>query len=128
VAAVPAKRVAGRPGGPADFGPGTFLGGAFKDALDTDKDDRITQAEFTRVFRAWFEGWDADHSKSLTDPELRAGITAIRCSAVAHRGAGGPFGGFGRVQAVHRGFWTARFWPTWRRRRVKLGLSTALLS
>lgn len=87
----------GGPGLPPDFGPGTFLGGIFKNALDTDKDDAITKAEFTETFGRWFEAWDSDQSKTLTDAELRAGIDRdLSFFRGGPPGGGGlPFGGFG---------------------------------
>jgi spore coat protein CotH len=64
----------GGPGGPDGFGPGMFLGGAFLDALDQDKDSVVTHDEFVQGFAKWFESWNTDHSGVLTEDQLRAGI------------------------------------------------------
>ena len=61
------------PGG-GGFGPGNFLGGTFLAALDSNKDQAISHAEFTAGFASWFKSWNASKSGSLTDEELRAGI------------------------------------------------------
>jgi hypothetical protein len=64
----------GGPGGPGGFGPGNFIAGAFMSALDADKDQAVSKAEFTQGFAAWFTNWNAGASGPLTEEKLRAGI------------------------------------------------------
>lgn len=64
----------GGPGRPGDFGPGMFLGPVFMTALDTDKDNSVTHDEFLQVFNKWFVAWDKNHSGTLTEEQLRAGV------------------------------------------------------
>lgn len=62
------------PGGPGDFGPGMFLGPIFLEAMDADKNGRVTPREMEETFARWLEAWDGDESDALSDEELRAGI------------------------------------------------------
>lgn len=74
----------GFPGGPApggrgnrngpgpDFGPGTFLGGAFLNVMDANKNGFVEQEEAKATFARWYREWSK--SGKLTDEELRAGI------------------------------------------------------
>jgi hypothetical protein len=74
----------GFPGGPGpggkgnrngpgpDFGPGTFLGGAFLNVMDANKNGFVEQEEAKATFARWYREWSK--SGKLTDEELRAGI------------------------------------------------------
>ncbi len=64
----------GERGGPGGFGPAVVLARAFMDALDADKNGKITREEFTRGFAQWFAAWQPDKSGLLTGEQLRAGI------------------------------------------------------
>ena len=88
----------GGPGGPpgmggrGGFGPGMFLAQMLMTALDKDKNNSLTAAEFTEGFLKWFDTWDAAHSGVLTEEQLRNGISqAIQ----PFRGGPPPGGGFG---------------------------------
>ena len=43
-------------------------------ALDANKDGSITLEECKAGFAKWFDSWNSDHTGSLTDQQLRAGI------------------------------------------------------
>jgi spore coat protein H len=64
----------GRRGGPGGFGPGMFLGGAFLNALDANKDGEITKPEMSESFSKWFQEWNTTKSGEVSDEQLRAGI------------------------------------------------------
>src|SRR5688572_2673372 len=64
-----------RPGGPGAFGPGMFLAPAFFQA-DTDRDQKVTHAEFQQLASKWFEGWDKKKSGALKEEDLREGLNA----------------------------------------------------
>jgi len=70
----------GRPGGPGPggpgggFGPGMFLGPAFLNAFDADKDKSLTRDETNSGFAKWFSQWDASKQGELTEEQLRTGI------------------------------------------------------
>lgn len=60
----------GRPGG----GPGEFLGRLFMESLDADRNDALTEVEWTSGFEKWFSKWDEDKDGVLSEEQLRAGI------------------------------------------------------
>jgi spore coat protein H len=81
------------PGGPPGRGgpgPEMFLAQAFMSALDADEDGLVSEAEFQRGFLKWFETWNTDHSGTLTEDQLRAGM-----SKTLSPFRGGPPPGFG---------------------------------
>ena len=79
-------------GGPQrNFGPGTFLGPAFMNTFDADKDAHLTRDEFTSGFAKWFTEWNTDASNPLTDEELRTGLN--KALAPPPGAFGGPPGG-----------------------------------
>jgi len=79
----------GGPGGPGGFGPGMFLGPAFMDALDSDKNGTVSQAEFREGFARWFAAWTDGGKEPMTEDQLRAGINKDLSPF-----RGGPPGGF----------------------------------
>jgi spore coat protein H len=70
----------GGPGGPPGGGPGrggpggfdlaTLVARALADALDADRDGRVTKAEFVGGFLRWFDAWDTDGAGQLTRDQL----------------------------------------------------------
>jgi hypothetical protein len=80
----------GRRGGP-DRGPGAFLGTAFMNVLDADKDSRLTADEMARGFDKWFADWNGDKSGQLSEEQLRDGINQVLMGG----GRGPRQGGFG---------------------------------
>jgi len=83
------------PGGPGrgrgGFGPAMFIGPGLFTAMDANKDGSLIRAEFNGTFAKWFSEWDAEKRGSLTDEQLRAGLSA----ALPQTNSGGPGGGFG---------------------------------
>ncbi len=65
-----------------------FLGQGVMDALDANKDGKISHDEFVAGFAKWFSNWNTDKSGALTEAQLREGIN--RDLAPFH---GGPPGG-----------------------------------
>jgi spore coat protein CotH len=88
---------AGGPGGRGGFGPAMFLGPALFTTADTDKDGSLTRAEWQATFARWALEWDTDHSGSLNEDKLRAGLNAAlpRPNRGGPGGPGGPGPGFG---------------------------------
>jgi hypothetical protein len=76
----------GGPGGPPGFGPGTFLGPAFMNAFDADKDKQLTRDEVVRGFGKWFDAWNTDKSGVLTPEQLRDDLNQV----FMPQGMGGP--------------------------------------
>lgn len=68
------------------FGVGSFLLPAVMRDGDTDKDEKITAAEFAALAAKWFADWDRDKADRLTLDQLRKG---------ARRAMDGPDGGKG---------------------------------
>jgi len=60
--------------GQGGFGPGIFLAGRVMDSFDTDKDGKISRAEFMAGFAKWFADWNTDGSGKLSEEQLRSGI------------------------------------------------------
>jgi len=96
----------GRPGGPG-FGPGGpgprpgmggpgmgpagFLAPAFLQA-DSNKDQRLSHAEFTALASSWFSRWDTNRAGKLSAADLRAGLlsTFVPPGGPGEMGPGGP--------------------------------------
>ena len=83
----------GRRGGGPDRGPGAFLGTALLNALDADKDAKLTSDEMTRGFDKWFADWNTDKSGQLTEEQLRDGINKDLIGFGRQQRQGGGFGG-----------------------------------
>ncbi|MEW6160731.1 MAG: CotH kinase family protein, partial [Verrucomicrobiota bacterium] len=82
------------PGGRGgDFGPGNFLGGPLMTSLDGNKDSELTRAEVVDGFKRWFHSWNTDKSGTLTEEQLRAGITQELTPFRGGPGGGNPAGG-----------------------------------
>lgn len=94
-------RAGGRPGGRQGGGPAMFLGPALFSATDSNKDGKLTKAEFTGAFSKWFSDWDTAKTASLTEENLQAGMNATiprpNFGGMGRRGGGGGgVGGGGR--------------------------------
>jgi hypothetical protein len=81
-------------GGPGGFGPGRFIAPGLFTAMDADKDASLTRAEVQATFTKWFAEWDKDKSGSLSEDQLKAGLTAA-LPQPNFRGQGGGGGGAG---------------------------------
>ncbi|HVJ81133.1 MAG TPA: CotH kinase family protein, partial [Planctomycetia bacterium] len=65
----------GAPGGQgAPPPPEEMVEKAIFKALDTDKDKRLTQAEFAGGFEKWFVSWDVPKRGAITEDQLRKGL------------------------------------------------------
>jgi outer membrane protein assembly factor BamB len=83
----------GRPARRGGFGPGRFVGPGLFTALDSNKDGSLTGGEMKDAFSKWSTKWDTEKSGTLTEDQLREGLTA----ALPPPNFGGPgFGGPGR--------------------------------
>lgn len=86
----------GGPGG-GGFSPARFVGPSLFTAADANKDDSLSRDEFKTTFATWFDKWDADKSSSLSEPEVRTGISAAlpppNFGGGGPGGRGGPGGG-----------------------------------
>jgi spore coat protein H len=81
----------GGPGGPGGFDPGLMFARAFLQALDANRDGRISREEFIEGFCKWFDSWNTDHSGTLSEEQLRIGINK---DLMPFRGGAPP--GFGQ--------------------------------
>jgi spore coat protein H len=82
----PGGRPGMRPGGPGRFGPGMFLAPTFMGAGDTNRDSKLSKAEFEALGERWFAKFDTNKSGVLKGDQLRDGLNA----ALGGPGAGGP--------------------------------------
>jgi hypothetical protein len=71
---VPAMTAFGPPGG---FGPGNQLARPLLDALDADKDGRVSEAEFAAGMRKHFGEWDKDKNGALDQREIADGLQKL---------------------------------------------------
>ena len=89
-----------RGGGMGGFGMGgrSFAPGLFT-LIDADKDGSVNQAEMRAAFAKWFADWDKEKTGSLTEEQVRDGLTAMLprpdFSAFGGFGGGGPGGDAG---------------------------------
>jgi hypothetical protein len=93
----PAGPGGGFGGGGGNFRPGRFIGPGFFSAADSNNDHSLTRDEWKARFAKWFAEWDADKNHSLSQDELRNGLTA----ALPRPQFGGP-GGFGGPRRENR--------------------------
>jgi hypothetical protein len=81
-------------GGPGGFGPGRFIAPGLFTAMDADKDASLTRVEVQATFAKWFAEWDKDKSGSLSEDQLKAGLSAAlpqpNFRGQGGGGAGGP--------------------------------------
>jgi spore coat protein CotH len=80
------------PGMPRNMGPGMFLGPAIHAKFDSDKNGKLTQAEFGEGFKKWFASWDAEKSGALNEEKLREALNQEFAPPGATPGPGGPAG------------------------------------
>jgi type 1 glutamine amidotransferase len=50
---------------------------AIFNSLDPDNDGSMTRAEMEAGFSRWFTAWNTDHSGTLTQPQIMAGLTQV---------------------------------------------------
>jgi hypothetical protein len=81
-------------GPPGGFGPGNQLARPLAEALDADKDGKVSEAEFAAGMKRLFAEWDADRSGTLEQKEIADGLQKL---APAPRL--GPPGGGGVIPA-----------------------------
>jgi spore coat protein H len=79
----------GGPGG-GGFGPGMFLGPAFLERADANRDGRVSAEEFRRLGENWFDRWDTERRGAVTLEQLRAGLNATLGGPPPGAGPGGP--------------------------------------
>jgi hypothetical protein len=63
-------------GGRGGFGPGMFLARPVLEKADADHDGKVTAEEFHRLGEAWFVRWDSTKTGSLTEDQVRDGLSA----------------------------------------------------
>jgi len=83
----------GGPGGGGGFNPTRFMAGGWMQALDLDKDSKVSQKEFRDAFQLWAKEWDTTGVGDLGVDALRDGMN--KSFAGGMPGAGGPGGGGG---------------------------------
>lgn len=82
------------PGGRGGFSVAMLLSPAFLSQGDTNRDDRLSRAEFAALAQKWFQAWDTNQTGKLDADQIRAGLNAAGNSRAgnppAARGRGGP--------------------------------------
>jgi Ca2+-binding EF-hand superfamily protein len=75
------ERASGRggfgPGGRGGFGPGNFLAKPLLDALDSDKDGKLTEAELAAGVRKFFKDCDKSARGKLDEKQLAEGLNRV---------------------------------------------------
>lgn len=84
-----------RPGGPGGFGPGNFLARPVLEALDADKDGRVSRDELAAGVKKFFRDCDKGGGGKLDEKALAEGINRLFPPPPPGGGRGGPPGGFG---------------------------------
>jgi hypothetical protein len=92
----------GRPGGPGGFGPGNFLARPLLEALDSDKDGKVSKDELVAGAKEFFRDCDKDGAGKLDQKALAAGLNRVFPPPPGFGppgggpgGRGGPPGAFG---------------------------------
>ena len=89
----------GAPGGPGGFGPGNFLARPVLEALDSDKDGKVSRDELVAGVKKFFRDCDRDKSGKLDEKALAEGLNRLFPRPPGFGppggGPGGPPGGFG---------------------------------
>jgi enterochelin esterase-like enzyme len=67
----------GSPGGSGGFGAGNFLAGPLARAADTDKDGKVTLAEFMAAAARFYEECDKDRKGSIDEKQIAEGINRL---------------------------------------------------
>lgn len=78
----------GGPGGDG-FGPGNILAEPMLQQADTDKNGRVSAAEFHALGEKWFAAWDTDQEGEVRQAQISKGLNTL----VAPPGGEGPGGG-----------------------------------
>ncbi len=86
------KVLSGRFGRPGGFGPGQFLARPALDAIDKDKDGKVSKDEMTKAVTALFAQIDKDHKGELSQETLTEGINKLMPQPPGFGRPGGPFG------------------------------------
>lgn len=83
--------------GPGGFGPGTFLTRPLLEALDADKDEQVTKAEFVAGVKKFFAESDKDKKGALAETQVAEAINRLLPRPQGFPGGPGGFGppGFG---------------------------------
>jgi spore coat protein H len=89
------QRGPGGPGGPEGFGPGNFLAEPLLSLADSDKDGKVTPAEFHALGAKWFTAWDADKKGEIQQAQITKGLNTAFPPPPGMDGppGGGPGGG-----------------------------------
>jgi len=74
-------------GPPGGFGPGNQFARPLFEALDTNRDGHVSEAEFSGGMKRFFSQWDADKNGSLDQKEIADGLQKLMPTPQ------GPFGG-----------------------------------
>lgn len=82
---------AGGPGGPGGFNPARFMAAGWMQALDSDKDSKVSRKEFGDAFQRWAKEWDSGGAGELGADALRDGMNKTLAGGMP--GGGGPGGG-----------------------------------
>lgn len=81
----------GGPGGPGGFNPARFMAGGWMQALDSDKDSKVSKKEFGDAFQRWAREWDQGGVGEIGVDALRDGMNKTLAGGMP--GGGGPGGG-----------------------------------
>lgn len=79
----------GGPGGRGGFSVAMLLSPVFMTQGDANRDDRLSQEEFTTLAQKWFRAWDTNQTGKLDADQIRTGLNATGNPPGA-RGRGGP--------------------------------------
>jgi hypothetical protein len=57
-----------------------WLAGIFMEALDTDKDQQVSESEFSQGFENWFYAWTRESGDTLTERDVKRGLNLLLSS------------------------------------------------